>query len=491
MPEVAIIKEITVKLAEIVGPNRVTDDDAACWAIMVGLSAEHPPISKLIVPPDIVIRPQSTEQVSQIVKLANVYKIPIVPAGGKGHPTAGALPTQGGILLDMLDMNRIVDIDEDSMIVTVEAGCFWESLRSTLAERGLRPGGLGPHGPVGAVGGGVATGTLPVDFTKYGFVSQEVEGLEVVLPLGDVIWTGSRANVHCNFAIRNVNGPDLTGVFCGSHGALGVITKVCLRIYPMPKWTLREAYAFNDYEKGLRAVREFQLTHYTSDTVCLVGQHTIAPFAPSAPPDTEIMVPILLEDGFDERLLKIKKEVCDKIAQKYGGKTLGSDAAWFVYDYFKQCHLPADSLGGPMEITGLKPTVYAAKDGKRLLEIPKTLESNFVLPFKNSTESEGMREWRGWFRALFASPHPNCLDDVLFMYFDGTDLDLGEEMLEEAHRIGDSEQDRGYAGYWIGHGKSEGMVKNWSQEYSGFVKLLKQTMDPNNIMNPGMFRIHY
>lgn len=144
-----------------------------------------------------------------------------------------------------------------------------------------------------------------------------------------------------------------------------------------------------------------------------------------------------------------------------------------------------------MEITGLKPTVYAAKDGKRLLEIPKTLESNFVLPFKNSTESEGMREWRGWFRALFASPHPNCLDDVLFMYFDGTDLDLGEEMLEEAHRIGDSEQDRGYAGYWIGHGKSEGMVKNWSQEYSRFVKLLKQTMDPNNIMNPGMFRLYY
>ncbi len=491
MTEVAIIKEITAKLAEIVGSDRVTDDDAACWAVMQDLGAEHPPISKLVVPADIVIRPQTTEQVSQIVKLANVYKIPIVPAGGKGHPTAGAVPTQGGILLDTLDMNRIVEINEDGMTVTVEAGCLWENLRSTLAERGLRPGGLGPHAPVGAVGGGIATGTLPNDFMKYGFVPEEVEGLEVVLPLGDVIWTGSRANVHCDFAIRNVNGPDLTGIFCASHGALGVITKACLRIYPMPKWVLRDAYAFNDYEKGLRALREFQLTHYFSDTICLVGMHTIGPFAPTAPPDTEILVPVILEEECDERLIKIKKEVCDKIAEKYGGKALGSNAAWFAYNRFKQNYNPGNSLGAGMEVTGVKPTLYCIRDGKRLLEIGERLEPNLVLPFKDLPVSEELKKWRGWFHTVHVSPHPNCVDDVFFMFFEQTDLDLGAKLLEESHKLVDEETDRGYASYWVGHGKSEGLAKNWSREYFGFLKLLKQTMDPNNIMNPGMFRIYY
>ena len=137
------------------------------------------------------------------------------------------------ILVDMTDMENIIHIDEASMAVTVQAGVTWGKLRHELAKRGLRPGPLGPHGTWGAtIGGALSYDSCCIDSHRYGQLSEDVLNLQVVLPTGEVIDTGSRSNPSSSIYHRYCNGPDLAGLFLGASGSLGIITEASVRVYP-------------------------------------------------------------------------------------------------------------------------------------------------------------------------------------------------------------------------------------------------------------------
>ena len=177
--------------------------------------------------PDLVVRPHSTEHISKIVSIANQHSIPICPRGAGTGLSGGSVPIKGGIALDLKNMNRIVELNARDLTVTVEPGVVTKDLQDEAAKHRLfyppEPGSAG----FSTIGGNVAECTGGMTGMKYGVTRDYVLALEIVLPDGSVINTGSKT-------LRSVVGYDLTRFFVGSEGTLGVLTKITLKLLPLP-----------------------------------------------------------------------------------------------------------------------------------------------------------------------------------------------------------------------------------------------------------------
>lgn len=173
------------RLASIVGPERVSDQDFARLAVSVESTAIGlrflSPFSDSFQLPKVVVKPQTTAQVTEIVKLANETKTPLIIRGGGSGGSLGTISQKKGILVDMTDMEKLIAIDEPSMAVMVQAGMTWGKLRHELGKKGLRPGPLGPHGTWGAtIGGALSYDSCCIDSHRYGQPSEELLNLQVV-----------------------------------------------------------------------------------------------------------------------------------------------------------------------------------------------------------------------------------------------------------------------------------------------------------------------
>ncbi|MHA1805738.1 MAG: FAD-binding oxidoreductase [Promethearchaeota archaeon] len=190
--------------------------------------------------PDIVIRPKNAEEISEILKIANEENVPVIPRGGGDCEFGGSKPVEdGGIVLDMKRMNNIIHLDEDNLTVTVEAGISWGKLNEYLCHYGLYTGCMGPgSGMTASVGGGISHHSVGGGgCAKYGSCTNQLVGLQVVLPTGEIIETGSKANKYTKQHFNRCgNGPDLNGLFCGDNGILGVKTQVTLQVFPRPQY---------------------------------------------------------------------------------------------------------------------------------------------------------------------------------------------------------------------------------------------------------------
>lgn len=180
--------------------------------------------------PDVVVQPESTEDVAFAVKIAARYGVPVVPRAGASAMSGGSVPRAGGITLDLRRMNNILEIDLDNLQVVCEPGIIHDSLNAQLLPLGFSlpvdPGST----KMATIGGMVANNSCGMRAVRYGSTYHYVLGLEVVLASGEVIWTGSQNSK----ALQSASGLNLTGIFCGSEGILGVITKVRLKILPKP-----------------------------------------------------------------------------------------------------------------------------------------------------------------------------------------------------------------------------------------------------------------
>ncbi|MHB8108866.1 MAG: FAD-binding oxidoreductase [Syntrophorhabdaceae bacterium] len=177
--------------------------------------------------PDLVVLPEDTEEISRIMRLCSIHKVPVTPQGGRTGLSGGAVPVGGGLVLSLIRLNRILEIDEENMFVTVEPGVISNDLQKALNERGL----FFPPDPSSTVdstlGGNVAENAGYTRAVKYGVTRDYVRGIEAVLPSGEVITLGGKI-------IKNVAGYDLISLITGSEGTLAVITKIILRILIKP-----------------------------------------------------------------------------------------------------------------------------------------------------------------------------------------------------------------------------------------------------------------
>jgi len=197
--------------------------------------------------PDAVVHPSSTDEISRIMKLANSELIPVFPRGAGSGFTGGSLPTLGGIVLCTERMDRILEIDEENLIATVEPGVVTEQFQKAVEKVGL----FYPPDPASlkfsTLGGNVAECAGGPRCVKYGVTKDFIIGLEVVTPKGDVMTTGGPT-------MKGVVGYDLTKLLCGSEGTLGIITRIVIKLLPLPEAKKTMLVLFDSIDGAARAV---------------------------------------------------------------------------------------------------------------------------------------------------------------------------------------------------------------------------------------------
>ena len=207
----------------------------------------HDETEDLIHFPEVVVRPVNPQQISQLMKLCNEYLIPVTPRGGGTGLSGGALAVKGGLLISMEKFNRIIDIDERNLQATLEPGVITEEFINAVAEKGF----LYPVDPSSKgsclIGGNVAHGSGGPRVVKYGTIREYVLNLEIVLPDGEIIWTGANT-------LKYASGYNLTQLMIGSEGTLGIITKIVLKLIPRPIYNLVMLASFPGNEEACAAV---------------------------------------------------------------------------------------------------------------------------------------------------------------------------------------------------------------------------------------------
>jgi alkyldihydroxyacetonephosphate synthase len=201
--------------------------------------------------PGVVVRPTTQDQVSGVLKIASRHATSVTAQGGRSSVVGGAIAPPGGIALDLTGLNRVIDVDEISGTVSVEAGVFGPELEAYVNERGWTVGHFPQSFELSTVGGWLACRGAGQYSNRYGKIEDMVRGLSVVLANGHVVEVGDRGP-------RQAVGPDWLQLFVGSEGSLGVITRATLVMQRMPAHEERAAYGFETFAEGLSACRRVQ-----------------------------------------------------------------------------------------------------------------------------------------------------------------------------------------------------------------------------------------
>jgi glycolate oxidase len=218
--------------------------------------------------PSAVVRPINTEEVSKVVAFAFKHQIPVIPRGAGSGMTGGAVPLKGSIVLSLEGMNRILDIDEKNMVVTVEPGVINSHLQDRVESKGL----FYPPDPASmefcTIGGNVAENAGGPRALKYGVTRDYVLGLEMVLPDGRLLSTGVKT-------YKGVVGYDLTRLIVGSEGTLGVITKIFLKVLPLPQEIITLLVTFSQLSKAALAITKIMASGIIPRVLEFMDQETI------------------------------------------------------------------------------------------------------------------------------------------------------------------------------------------------------------------------
>lgn len=218
-----VTPEIIEDLKKIVGERNVICDPESLEAYSHDEVAEKE-YAKM---PDVVVKPTSTEQISEIMKLANKHMIPVTPRGAGSGLSGGAVPLCGGIVLSVEKMNRILEIDKKNLMAVVEPGVVTNEINNAIKDDGLFYAGYPMSVETCYIGGNVAENAGGGKAIKYGVTSRYIMGLTMVTPEGDIINLGGKR-------VKDVTGYDLLHLMVGSEGTLGIFTKIIVKLQPMP-----------------------------------------------------------------------------------------------------------------------------------------------------------------------------------------------------------------------------------------------------------------
>jgi len=236
-----ITPEINARLIQIVGNSYVFLDQET------RNHYGHDETEDYVFPPNVVVKPANALEISEIMKLANEYKIPVTPIGGRTGLSGGALSIHKGIGLSTERLNTILQIDEQNLQVITEPAVITQVLREAVAEKNL----FYPPDPSSQgscwIGGNVAENAGGARAVKYGVTKDYVLNLEVVLPNGEIIWTGANT-------LKNSTGYNLTQLMVGSEGTLGIITKIVMKLLPKNTHNVLMLVPFYKAEEACEAV---------------------------------------------------------------------------------------------------------------------------------------------------------------------------------------------------------------------------------------------
>jgi glycolate oxidase len=230
------------KLKRIVGKENVSDDMADLYVYASDASVHHSL-------PSVIVRPKTIEHVQKIMRYANKNKIPVVPRGAGSGTSGHTVPIDGGIILDMKRMNRIIDISPADMLVRVEPGVVDDDLNRALKPLGLFYPPAPASSRIATIGGEIAANASGVRSVKYGATRDYVYGMKVVMANGDLVNLGSNTRVHSS-------GYQLERLIVGSEGTLGVVVEATMGIRPLPKYRCLAVANFDKLEDAGNAISE-------------------------------------------------------------------------------------------------------------------------------------------------------------------------------------------------------------------------------------------
>ncbi len=215
-----------------------------------------------------VVFPESTQEVSAIVKLARKTLTPIVTRGSGTGLSGGSIPVPNGIVLCLVKMDRILEVDTENLTLTAEAGAITQAIDEAAHVHGLiyppDPGSM----KISTIGGNVANNSGGLRGLKYGVTRNYIMGMEVVLPDGEVAWLGNKC-------VKDVAGYSLKDLFIGSEGTLGIVTKVLIRLLPLPESRKTMLATFNDIEQAAQTVSDIIAAKIIPCTLEFLDQATI------------------------------------------------------------------------------------------------------------------------------------------------------------------------------------------------------------------------
>lgn len=277
--------------------------------------------------PEVVIKPRTSSEISEVIKLANEKTIPVTPRGAGTGLSGGALPIHAGIILSMERFNQILEIDEYNLQATVEPGVINEIFKNAVAEKGL----FYPPDPASKgscfLGGNVAESSGGPKCVKYGTTKDYILNLEIVLPTGEIIYTGANT-------LKNSTGYNLTQLIVGSEGTLGIVTKIIVKLIPLPKYDLLMLVPFRSLDEACTAVSEVFREGFIPSALELMERDAldwVSRYVKSSVVKIEedIQAHLLVEvDGNDLDVLMKEMETIAELMTKYNiGDVLFADTA--------------------------------------------------------------------------------------------------------------------------------------------------------------------
>lgn len=456
-------EEIFAKLKEISGEQYVYSDTET----LDHFSRDY--TEKLQYNPDVVIKPGTAEEISAILKICNEHKIPVTPRAAGTGVTGGALATRGGVLLSIERLNKILEIDERNLQVTAESGVITEVLQNAVKEKGL----FYPPDPSSRgscfIGGNIAENSGGPKAVKYGVVKDYVLNLEVVLPTGEIIWTG--ANV-----LKNATGYNLTQLMVGSEGTLGIVTKAVFKLIPLPKFDLLMLAPFNSLEKAAEAVSAIFRAGFTPSGLELVEINALKIVSrmvdSSIVPVTDDMEAHLIVevDGNDiDVLMKEMEQIAELLVQFDCGEIFFADDATQKEELWKLRRRTAEavkSIGYTIE----EDTVVPRAELPKLVKGAKALGEKYdfqVVCYGHA--GDGNIHVR-----IFKDGHPNSFGD-----------ETVKPILEELFRLVKSLNGTISAEHGIGIIQKEFLPIVFDEAALRLMREIKKAFDPNNILNAG------
>lgn len=463
------MSDLLEQLIEVCAPERVSDKmaDRICYTRDAGPSPGGIP--------GVIVRPTSAGEVAGIIKIANEHRTPIFI--WSRSTTFIGLGIQKGCILMALDlMNEIEEIDFANKIVVVQPGAVWHSVNVELHKLGWELGVPGPGGMFSCtIGGSVAYDAVPHGMAEYGMTGEHVIGLEVVLPDGTIVNTGSGANEaagNLHFE-RYANGPDLTGLFIGSYGVFGVITKVYFRIRRIPPAEEFAFYGFDHYEQAVDAAQAIQRQDAATHMVGLFGGPK-----PTGYDAHDAFLHIVVRDSRASAQERLR--VAEAVCESFGGYPLDSNATrlyWTGHMY-----------------SWLRNTPPAHYYGNRPFTCPEVAG---FMPTAKVKDAIGYLRHDAVEHADEFAQHDiriKCYDvyfsnNAAFIWIDT----LFPEMDDEAWKYGLALRSR-YTDELCRRYMSPGGILQavapqvMTKLGAGFelIKLLKRSLDPNYILNPGV-----
>ncbi|RDE11654.1 MAG: hypothetical protein C4K47_09500 [Candidatus Thorarchaeota archaeon] len=455
-------------LQAIVGDERVSDSPVIVSAYSKDachLTAERP---------GVVVMPNSLEEVQAIVNLCRETKSPLVPAGGRNGICGACLPrVKNAVMLDMVNMDRIVKIDEDVMTVTVEAGLRWAELIHRLDEKGYKLGFRGPYGGnVGTVGGSTSINSIGYAASKFGPSTEGVVSLEVVLSSGEVIRTGTGWNMGAKLFARYSTYNDLTGLFLGDSGTLGVKTKVTLKIYPKAEHIVYGDFGFKTLEESTAAFLEVQKRGLTEELNLLADRQSTDTFFPGfldRHKEINSMFASIVQET-DEQLAARKMEIVREIALKHGGKDLGNFASQMHWSEMFNLVQPLYNNGFWLNTCHLRP----------ITSIPELMKRCWKIFEKYRLLNNGIK----WIASCLGADRAYATGWVTLFVPERSKMDLG---LKAWNEMLDAIIDTGGCPYWNGLLWENRALKQTNPAFLETYRAIKKALDPDNILAPEVF----